>query len=387
MKHLLFASLILLCSCHSTTSKERQENDTDSVRQQEKLCDDSVSESDSIPMGEEQEQQSQTVSFVLQPIPRNIPTGKAINPDSLSMRTEYGYYPLSTVEIKVIITNLSHNKYDCGESYSLVYYNEKQAFWETLPTKPIVNSILWIFSPEHPTHTQTIKLYTDETPNRPGKYRIYKEFNRKTKVAYAEFEVLPEDGAERMLKIVDEYLDKYRNKEDAISLNFSTWGLRGDTLDMTWSVNSPYMRKLFKQRVLSYSATVINNGKETTIRTFDEITYTDTLNVTMRTEKSVYPKGTRLVTVILANNNEKELSIGTDYYVVRKQKDRWVFLYGDQIWNLLEIRIPQNDSYTFNAALYPLLNKNLPGTYRVIKHVDFADSPEKWTMGAEFVIE
>ena len=89
---------------------------------------------------------------------------------------------------------------------------------------------------------------------------------------------------------------------------------------MTWSVNSPYMRILFRQRVLSYSATVVNNGKETTVKFFNKIAYMDTLNVAMRTEKSVYPVGTKLVKVTLMNSNEKELSIGTNYYIVRKEQ-------------------------------------------------------------------
>lgn len=232
----------------------------------------------------ERQQALESENPVLNPIPRDIPLGEAINPDSLSMRVEYDYYPLSTTEVKVIITNHSRYEYDCGEGYSLVYYNEKQKTWETLPTNPIRNDVLWIFPSDCPTHEQTIRLYTSEVPNRPGKYRIYKSFNGNTKVAYAEFEVLRENGAERMLRIVDEYLDKYRNREDAISQNFSTWGLRGDTLDMTWSVNSPYMRILFRQRVLSYSATVVNNGKETTVKFFNKIAYMDTLNVAMRTE-------------------------------------------------------------------------------------------------------
>ena len=33
-------------------------------------------------------------------------------------------------------------------------------------------------------------FYTSEVPNRPGKYRVYKSFNRNTKVAYAEFEMV-----------------------------------------------------------------------------------------------------------------------------------------------------------------------------------------------------
>lgn len=77
------------------------------------------------------------------------------------------------------------------KKYSLAYYNKSKRQWETLPTDPVVNDILWIFPPEHPSHQQTIKLYTSESPNHPGKYRIYKSFNRGTKVAYGEFELLP----------------------------------------------------------------------------------------------------------------------------------------------------------------------------------------------------
>ena len=317
MRYLLILLFVILYSCHFGSSKKEKDEGADSIFPETEMF---TMENNCDTVVKERQQALESENPVLNPIPRDIPLGEAINPDSLSMRVEYDYYPLSTTEVKVIITNHSRYEYDCGEGYSLVYYNEKQKTWETLPTNPIRNDVLWIFPSDCPTHEQTIRLYTSEVPNRPGKYRIYKSFNGNTKVAYAEFEVLRENGAERMLRIVDEYLDKYRNREDAISQNFSTWGLRGDTLDMTWSVNSPYMRILFRQRVLSYSATVVNNGKETTVKFFNKIAYMDTLNVAMRTEKSVYPVGTKLVKVTLMNSNEKELSIGTDYYIVRKEQ-------------------------------------------------------------------
>lgn len=119
MKHLLLISLILLYSCHSTTSKKGQEYETDGIPQQEELCPDSISETEPISLGKKQEKSPQAISLILQPVPRDIPTGEAINPDSLSMQTEYDYYPLATTEVKVIITNHSHFEYDCGESYSL----------------------------------------------------------------------------------------------------------------------------------------------------------------------------------------------------------------------------------------------------------------------------
>lgn len=48
MKHLLLISLILLYSCHSTTSKKGQEYETDGIPQQEELCPDSISETEPI---------------------------------------------------------------------------------------------------------------------------------------------------------------------------------------------------------------------------------------------------------------------------------------------------------------------------------------------------
>lgn len=269
MKHLLFISLILLCSCHSDSSRKGQKDETDSIRLQKELCAlhryvDGIIKSDSIlqqrfhcsgagltkdkvsidfqnipedsfevfksafrkdvfdsPLLEfnimsditfgpevipiKEDFFGRTITMVLSPIPRDIPQGEAINPDSLSMRVEYDYYPLSTTEVKVIITNHSRYEYDCGEDYSLVYYNEKQKTWETLPTNPIRNDVLWIFPSNCPTHEQTIRLYTSEVPNRPGKYRIYKSFNENTKVAYTGFKMVDKKGIEQIRKRISEY--------------------------------------------------------------------------------------------------------------------------------------------------------------------------------------
>ena len=136
MKQILFLLLITLCSCHSTTSKKGQENEADSILLQEELYPDSIFKFKPIPTKEEQEQPSETTSFVLQPVPRDIPTGEAVSPTSLSMQTEYDYYPLSTTEVKLTVTNYSQQEYMCGNDYSLTYYNNDKRQWETLP-KPL----------------------------------------------------------------------------------------------------------------------------------------------------------------------------------------------------------------------------------------------------------
>jgi hypothetical protein len=140
---------------------------------------------------------SQPLSMVLEPVARDIPSGLPFSADSLSMRTEYDYYPVATSKVKVFITSRANREYDSGEGYSLVYYNEAEKQWEPQPTNPIINDELWVFTPDNPTHQQTIHFYTDK--NRPGRYRIYKSFNRNTRTAYAEFELVSKAQYQKLL--------------------------------------------------------------------------------------------------------------------------------------------------------------------------------------------
>ncbi len=381
MKQILFLLLITLCSCHSATSKKGQEAEADSILLQEELYPDSILKSEPIPTEEEQKQPSGTTSFVLQPVPRDIPTGEAINPDSLSMQTEYDYYPLATTEVKVTITNHSHFAYECGESYSLAYYNSKQKSWETLPTNPIVNSILWIFPPENPTHEQTVRLYTSEVPNRAGKYRIYKAFNRK--VAYAEFELVDEAGAKRLRR----QMDAAWNGKTISSQNIYGSYMRGDSIFVDLINNSIHFQKLFRKEMLNYSA--INYGVVREPSPVTQRAYTDTLQISMKTEKPVYPIGTESVNVILTNKNlsQQNLFFGEYYFVARKQGNQWIPLYDNSLVQDIGILLKPYSDYQFKAKLYPLFNDNTSGQYRVYKEVKFDGTNKKWYMAAEFRIE
>ena len=388
MKHLLLVSLILLSSCHSTTSKKGQEFETDSIPQQEELCPDSISETEPVSLEEKQEKSSKAIP-ILQPVPRDIPTGEAISSDSLSMKTEYDYYPLSTTKVKVIITNHSHYEYSCGEGYSLAYYNEKQKVWEILPTSPIVNSILWIFPSGYSTHEQTIELYTAEAPNRAGRYRIYKSFNGDTKVAYAEFELVDKKGVEKLRQQIDDYWGKNAKiSNDTTARNIhSTWIQNddGDTIFVGLMNNTPHYQEMFRKRVVSYSA--VSHGKIQQGIPFIQPTSSDTMRITMQTEHSVYPVGTETISVELANGYSKDLFLGERYNVARKEGNRWILLHDGGAWNDIGYGLGQGDAHLFTARLRPIVNDNKPGTYKVVKEIGFKGSSQKWYMGAEFRIE
>lgn len=396
MKYFPIFIIILLCSCHSTTSKKKEVVDSPLSGVKEphviNVAPDSIpsTSADKKEEGEERKEEPnpalQTADFVLRPIPRDIPKGEEIDPDSLSIQTEYDYYPLSTTKVKIAITNHSHYEYECGEYYSLAYYNKQKGAWEPLPVNPVINDVLWIFPPEHPTHRQAIKFYTSEVPNRAGRYRIYKVFNRRSKVAYAEFELISSGQHQKLLDKISRYYDAHR--KDPVIQNLSTWGFRqSDTLYMDWMVNTLEMRELFRKKVLNYSAIVVNEGKPNVDAYLTDSAYTDTLEISMRTAKSVYPIGTESVSVELTNGNVHTLSMGSWYSIVRQEGAKWKYLANKTIWTLEDIRVEQGTTYSFNANLYPSLNKVEPGVYRVIKTVEFSDSSQNWQMSAEFKIE
>lgn len=383
MKHLLFVSLMLLCSCHSTTSKKGQEYEADSVPQQEELCPDSMSETAPIPLEKEQEESPNAISLMLRPVPRDIPMGEAVSPALLSMKTEYDYYPLSTTEVKITVTNYSQQEYTCGNDYSLAYYNDNKQQWETLPADPVIEDVLWILQPEYPSGEQAIQFYTSEVPNRAGKYRIYKAFNRNTKVAYAEFELVNEAGAKRLRK----QMNAAWNGKTISSQNIYGSYMRGDSIFVDLINNSIHFQELFRREMLNYSA--ISYGAVRTPSPFTQKSYADTLQISMKTEKPVYPIGTESVNVILTNRNlsQQSLYFGEYCFVARKQGEQWIPLHDNSLVNSVGILLEPDGDYHFKARLYPLFNENTSGQYRVYKEVEFDGAKEKWYMAAEFRIE
>lgn len=325
----------------------------------------------------------QPVAMVLEPVVRDIPAGRPLSADSLYMHTEYDYYPVATSKVKVFITNRANQKYDSGERYSLVYYNEALKQWEPQPTNPIINDVLWVFTPDYPTDRQTIQFYTDK--NRPGRYRIYKSFNRNTRTAYAEFELISKAQHRKLLDKISRYREKH--PKDRVIENLNSGGFQdNDTLYMSWMVNSEALRKEFRQKVLNYAAIVVNDGKEDAATYFTQPMCTDTFGIKMYTEKAVYPPNTESVAVRIVNRSGQSISMGSPYWVLRKEGEKWLFLPGATVWTLEARFLPSNKIYPFSASLYPSLRMLTPGIYRVVKEMDIGDNYHDWYFAAEFRI-
>lgn len=323
---------------------------------------------------------------VIVPYCNNIPTGKEISPALLSIHAEYDYYPLPTNEITIFVTNKSSKEYTCGDEYSIAYYNEKNKSWESLPVNPIREDMLWIISSYQSNRMQTIHIYTDITPNRPGKYRIYKSFNNDTEVAFAEFEMVDNKGVRKLMDILVDIIRKYP-KADTIHENISTACQRydGDTIEVGLINNAMPYQEMFRRKILNYSA--LDFGKIEPPQPLPFTTTSDTMGISMKTEKTVYPVGTKEITVIISNNNSRTLFFGVDYGIARKKGDEWIALNTSTVFNSLGIGVEKGRNYDFKAWMYNLVNDNKPGTYKIYKRIGFDGSRKEWYMSAEFRIE
>ena len=139
--------------------------------------------------------------------------------------------------------------------------------------------------------------------------------------------------------------------------------------------------------MLNYSA--INYGAVRTPSPFTPKAYADTLQISMKTEKPVYPIGTESVNVILTNKNlsQQNLFFGEYYFVARKQGEQWIPLHDNSLVHDIGIILKPDGDYRFKARLYPLFNENTSGQYRVYKEVELDGTNKKWYMAAEFKIE
>lgn len=335
------------------------------------------------PPEEKKKDRPVTLDFQLHTPLRDIPSGQPLPTDSLSMRAEYAYYPVAAREVQVFITSHASREYDSGETYSLVYYDEKKNRWEPQPTSPIINDVQWVFTPDYPEHRQTIHFFTEE--NRPGRYRIYKSFNRNTQTAYAEFELITKAQHRRLLDKIVQYHKKH--PKTRIAENLNTSGFReNDTLYMDWKIYSEPLMKEFRQKVLDYSAIVVNDGKANATTYFDHPMHTDTLGIKMYTEQEVYPANTESVSVRLVNRSGRKIEMGAWYAVLRKEGSRWIELPGATVWLSLLYNVSSNKIFPFSASLYPSLNSIRPGVYRIVKALKTEGSPYDWYMAAEFRI-
>lgn len=107
--------------------------------------------------------------------------------------------------------------------------------------------------------------------------------------------------------------------------------------------NDLRFQEMFRRKVLSYSS--VSHGAFRGDIPLIQATYSDTLQIRMRTEHQSYPVGTETVSVTLTNHSKRTLFFGEDYGVVRKEGNQWILLNGNNSWLDIGIGVPSGKDY------------------------------------------
>ena len=277
----------------------------------------------------------------------------------IRMYTEKAMYPVNTESVSVRIVNRSGRRISMGSSY-LVLRKEGEK-WLSLPGATVWTLELhWV--PSNKIYPFPISLYPSLNAITPGVYRVVKKIdignNCHNWYFTAEFRI--GNGTEEQ-----DILNKMCIRD---------------------RVNSAELRDEFRQKVLNYSAIIINDGKTDVPTYFNEPMHMDTFGIRMYTEKAMYPVNTESVSVRIVNRSGRRISMGSSYLVLRKEGEKWLSLPGATVWTLELHWVPSNKIYPFPISLYPSLNAITPGVYRVVKKIDIGNNCHNWYFTAEFRI-
>lgn len=216
-------------------------------------------------------------------------------------------------------------------------------------------------------------------------------------VADAARPVLP-DTVASMPPLVDTVRRAYTEQElaalqDSIHLRLqrlkgtsiaeNVWGssVLPGTLEVNLRVNSPEQQAEFRRRVadvpaISFSGTAVPP-------LCPVVGANDTLGLYLRPEYTVYSARVPEARFVLYNCSGKFVYYGEDCFVAYCDTLRqWRELPTAMTHHDLGHRLSDNRSDTFRVPLYPLLNRNRPGTYRFFKEVEI--SRQKLLLMTEF---
>ncbi len=302
----------------------------------------------------------------------------------LSMNSVWDYYPESERAVSLRLQSEDIDAFNDEGRYSLFAIDDSVK----MPTDNEFDIIYSKITDEAPVYEQNVIL-RNKMPFKPYRYMVMR-IGSGDDTLVTEFRVVSGKEVNTLLKskISDYFSSKNSVKNDTVACNVYSFGVTaGDSIEVDMAHDSPKMRELFYDNVLSYSVLKFTGAIEPEIYTGQVIT--DTLGVSMNTLESVYPDTVSEVQFVLHNNSGKSLCFGTPYAVARLVDGKWTKLYHSGIWNMpLFIIDSGSESEIMTAKLYRPINDISSGEYLIYKKVYFEGEREKsWTISARFSIK
>ena len=184
-------------------------------------------------------------------------------------------------------------------------------------------------------------------------------------------------------------LEKLKDlKGNPLQQNICGIGLLPNAVEVYMAINTPFWHREFR-KYLSDSPYVKFSGPSKPEPISDLVdSVASPYNIKLKPEKPAFSVNSQDVSFILTNESEENIDFGVGYVIGYKGEDGiWYQLPNPEFWIDLGISLQPTGSYTVEASMFPKLNDNKPGVYRLYKQIRFEGEKKKFWLMTEFILK
>lgn len=180
-------------------------------------------------------------------------------------------------------------------------------------------------------------------------------------------------------KELDSLLTEMRRRLDAttdtaLRTNAFGNGRGGHKIRVDLLRNTAEWRERFRREIMDSPALEFDgpDGREVcALKGVSEV-----FGVSLEAEQAVVPVTTHQVRFVLHNGSNDTIGYGSAYDLAYEQDGQWYYLPTDRLFTLELIEMLPDGQTIFNANLYPEINQNRPGRYRIFKEIKIKGKEE-----------
>ena len=186
---------------------------------------------------------------------------------------------------------------------------------------------------------------------------------------------------ERLSTLLEELRKRLDATTDtALYINAFGNGREGRTIRVDLLLKTPEWEKRFREHIMDSPALRFDGPDGQELCELEGVNQIG--NVSLAPLQTAFSTSNQQAYFILQNHSIDIISYGSSYQLAYEKDGQWHCLPTDRIFTLEKISLLPGGETTFEANLYPEVNKNRPGKYRFFKEIEINGRTE--LMMAEF---
>ncbi len=230
---------------------------------------------------------------------------------------------------------------------------------------------------------------TTKSPTAPSRQEQAAENDTVTATCTVEA-ALPEKPLQKQLdELQDEIARKLKEigPENPLCANIWMTAVEEDSVIVSLTINTNYWQQQF-QELISDSPLIKFDGPSQPKKIDVTLSHDFSADsIFISPDQKSYPANAANASFIIRYEGGHILTFGEKYIVGYKETNgNWYKLPHPGVWNDIGYILTKGGSHHFDVLLYPALNHNKPGIYRLYKEVSFENSDSTFWIMTEFTL-